>query len=47
VVADATQRPFAEGSYDVVVLAFVLFHIPEPEAALREVHRAGPAATSA
>jgi ubiquinone/menaquinone biosynthesis C-methylase UbiE len=39
VVADATQLPFADGSYDVVVLAFVLFHIPEPEAAVREVHR--------
>ena len=39
VAADATQLPFAEASYDVVVLAFVLFHIPEPEAALREVHR--------
>ena len=39
VVADATQLPFAEASYDVVVLAFVLFHIPDPEAALREMHR--------
>ena len=39
VAADATQLPFAEASYDVAVLAFVLFHIPDPEAALHEVHR--------
>jgi len=39
VVADAAQLPFVDGSYDVVILAFVLFHIPEPGAALREVHR--------
>jgi ubiquinone/menaquinone biosynthesis C-methylase UbiE len=39
VVADALQLPFASSSYDVVVIAFVLFHLPEPEPALREVHR--------
>jgi ubiquinone/menaquinone biosynthesis C-methylase UbiE len=39
VVADAAQLPFAAASYDVVVMAFVLFRLPEPEAALREVCR--------
>lgn len=38
-VADATQLPFATSSYDVIVMAFVLFHLPEPDAALREMHR--------
>jgi SAM-dependent methyltransferase len=38
-VADAVQLPFATSSYDVVVMAFVLFHVPEPAAALREVRR--------
>jgi ubiquinone/menaquinone biosynthesis C-methylase UbiE len=39
VIADAARVPFAAGCYDVVVMAFVLFHVPEPEAALREVKR--------
>ena len=39
VVADAAQLPFAAGSYDVVVMAFMLFHLSRPEAALREVRR--------
>jgi SAM-dependent methyltransferase len=39
VVADATQLPFPAGCFDVVVLAFVLFHVPQPAAALREVRR--------
>lgn len=39
VVADAAQLPFVPTSYDVVVMAFVLFHVPKPEAALREVQR--------
>ena len=39
VVADAAQLPFPPASYDVVVMAFVLFHVPEPSAALREVRR--------
>jgi SAM-dependent methyltransferase len=39
VVADAATLPFAAASYDVVVMAFVLFHVPEPQAALREVRR--------
>jgi SAM-dependent methyltransferase len=39
VVADATQLPFADGRFDVVVLAFVLFHVPHPAAALGEIRR--------
>lgn len=39
VVADAAHLPFAAACYDVVVMAFVLFHVPEPKAALREVQR--------
>jgi ubiquinone/menaquinone biosynthesis C-methylase UbiE len=39
VVADAAQLPFSAGCYDVVVMAFVLFHVPEPEVGLREVQR--------
>jgi ubiquinone/menaquinone biosynthesis C-methylase UbiE len=39
VVADATQLPFADGCFDVVVLAFVLFHVPQPAAVLAEIRR--------
>ncbi len=39
VVADAAQLPFATASYDVVVLAFMLFHVPVPATALAEVRR--------
>ena len=39
VVADAKQLPFATSSYEVVVMAFMLFHVSQPEAALREVRR--------
>lgn len=39
IVADAAQLPFAEASYDVVVMAFMLFHVPQPKAALRDVRR--------
>jgi ubiquinone/menaquinone biosynthesis C-methylase UbiE len=39
VVTDATQLPFVAGSYDVVVMAFMLFHVSQPEAALREARR--------
>jgi ubiquinone/menaquinone biosynthesis C-methylase UbiE len=38
-VADATALPFAASCYDVVVAAFVLFHLPDPAAGLREAHR--------
>ena len=39
VVTDAAQLPFAGGSYDVVVMAFMLFHVSQPEAALNDVRR--------
>ena len=39
VVADAAQLPFADASFDVVVLAFMLFHVPDPTAALNDVRR--------
>ncbi|MGH8825550.1 MAG: class I SAM-dependent methyltransferase [Jiangellaceae bacterium] len=39
IVADAVRVPFARGSFDVVVMAFMLFHVSQPGAALREVRR--------
>ncbi|HEU0212471.1 MAG TPA: methyltransferase domain-containing protein [Jiangellaceae bacterium] len=38
-VADAARLPFASASYDVVVMAFMLFHTAEPESALADVRR--------
>jgi ubiquinone/menaquinone biosynthesis C-methylase UbiE len=29
-IADAARLPFKTASYDVVVMAFVLFHVPSP-----------------
>jgi ubiquinone/menaquinone biosynthesis C-methylase UbiE len=39
IIADAAKLPFNSASYDVVIMAFVLFHVPEPETALGEVRR--------
>ena len=39
IVANAAQLPFVASSYDVVVMAFMLFHVSQPEAVLRDVQR--------
>jgi SAM-dependent methyltransferase len=39
VVLDAARLPFATATFDVVVMAFMLFHVPDPTGALREVRR--------
>ncbi|MDP8956168.1 MAG: class I SAM-dependent methyltransferase [Actinomycetota bacterium] len=38
-LADAEQLPYGDEEFDLVVGHAVLHHLPEPEAALREVHR--------
>jgi SAM-dependent methyltransferase len=39
VVGDAAALPFVNATYDLVVMAFMLFHVPDPTAALREACR--------
>lgn len=38
-VADATALPYADGSFDAVIISNALHIIPEPERALREIDR--------
>ena len=38
-VGDAAELPFADGSVDAVVMAFMLFHLPRPIAGLAEAWR--------
>jgi ubiquinone/menaquinone biosynthesis C-methylase UbiE len=44
VVADGATLPFADGSFDLVLSAFSLTHLPDPAAALTEWRRVAPAA---
>lgn len=39
VVANAERLPFENGFFDVVVLAWVLEHLEDPEKVFREIHR--------
>jgi ubiquinone/menaquinone biosynthesis C-methylase UbiE len=41
VVADAAALPFRDQAFDLVVAAFCLNHLSQPDAALREVRRVG------
>ena len=36
---DASRLPFAAGAFDLVLSAFMLFHVPDPAEALAEAHR--------
>ena len=37
--ADAADLPFADDSFDVIAAHYMLYHVPNPEQALREFHR--------
>lgn len=39
VALDAMDLPFAEGAFDVVCMAFMAFHLPDPNAGFAEVAR--------
>ncbi len=39
VLSDAMRLPFADGAFDAVISAFVLFNVPEPGVAFTEVRR--------
>lgn len=39
VTSDAQQLPFAPSSFDAAILAFMLFHVPQPQRALVETRR--------
>lgn len=39
VILDARALPFADASFDRVLMAFVLFHVPEPIRALKRLRR--------
>jgi len=39
VIADAHQIPFADGSFDAVIVQAVLEHVLEPHRVVREIHR--------
>lgn len=43
VVADGARLPFADGSFDLVLSAFSLTHLPDPAAAVAEWRRVAPA----
>jgi len=43
VVSDAAAVPFADGSFDLVLAAMVLGHLPDPARAVREARRVAPA----
>jgi len=43
VVCDAAAVPFADGSFDLVLAAMVLGHLPDPASAVREARRVAPA----
>ena len=44
VAADGARLPFGDGTFDLVVAAFSLTHLPDPAAALAEWRRVAPAA---